>query len=520
MTDSTTTKAAADGYVRELGVLDSTMLVAGSMIGSGIFIVSADIARNVGSTGWLLLSWVVTGLLTIAAAMSFAELASRMPYAGGQYVFLRDLYSPLFGFLFGWAFFLVIQSGTIAAVAVGFAKYLGVLFPAISGTSWIIAPINLSEGYAISLSVQQLVGLVLIVFLTMINSKGIKFGKWIQNAFTSVKTLSLFALILVGLIWGWNSDVVHQNFSNLFASHGATPIKPDVFSAPTLSATDGFLGLLVAMCVAQVGSLFSSDAWNNITFAAGEVKNPSKTIPIALVLGTAIVTLLYVSANLAYAVTLPLEKIQNADQDRVATAALGVIFGDTGKIVMAIAIVISTFGCNNGLVLAGARVTHAMAGDGLFFEKAGKLNSNRVPSIALWLQCLWACLLVLPRIRMRDASGAPLLDANGQPQFGSLYSNLLDYVVFAVLIFYVLTVAGLFIARKRAAAKNEPAPPTKAWGYPIVPLLYILAATTILAALFIYKTNTSWPGLVIVLSGVPVFYLWKRSAGANAHRSA
>ena len=487
------------GFVRELGLFDSTMIVAGSMIGSGIFIVSADIARQVGSTGWLLTVWLVTGLLTVTAALSYGELAAMMPKAGGQYVYLRESYSPLWGFLYGWTLFLVIQTGSIAAVAVGFARYLGVLFPAISPTAWIIPPIDVSRSYAISLSWQQAIAILLIVVLTAINTRGVKLGKWIQNIFTSTKTLSLLALILVGVLLGRNATAIAANFGDLWTPRDITPIRPDLSFVPPAMATAGAFGLFIAFCVAQVGSLFSADAWNNITFTAGEVKNPRRNIPLSLALGTALVISLYLLANLAYLCTLTLTQIQNAPDDRVATAALETVFGPAGAVIMAVAIIISTFGCNNGLILAGARVYYAMACDGLFFRRTGRLNERHVPAGGLILQCLWASFLVLPRTR--------LVGADGAVTYGNLYGTLLDYVIFAVLIFYVLTIAGIFVLRRKRPDAERP---YRAFGYPVIPLLYMLAATTILVVLLFYKTETSWPGLVIVLTGIPVYLIWRR----------
>lgn len=505
--------AAATGFVRDLGLLDSTMIVAGSMIGSGIFIVSADIARQVGSAGWLILVWVVTGLLTIGAALSYGELAAMMPKAGGQYVYLREAYSPLWGFLYGWTLFLVIQTGTIAAVGVAFARFLGVLVPAISPTSWIVPPINLSDGYAISLSTQQLVAILLLIFLTVLNTRGIRLGKLIQNTFTTAKTLSLLALILLGIFVGANQEAISANFSDLWTPRGVSPIRPDISGIPAVAATAGAFGLLVAFCVAQVGSLFSSDAWNNITFTAGEVKDPKRNIPLSLVAGTSLVIALYVLANVAYLCVLPLEQIQNAPDDRVGTAALQAIFGPVGASIMAIAIIISTFGCNNGLILAGARVYYAMANDRLFFRSTGRLNPRHVPAWGLVLQCIWASLLVLPRTRLRDEAGAALLDpVSGEPRYGNLYGNLLDYVVFAVLIFYILTIAGIFVLRRKQPNAERP---YRAFGYPVIPLLYMLTAATILIVLLFYRTSTTWPGLLIVLTGIPVYLIWRR-AGSTA----
>jgi APA family basic amino acid/polyamine antiporter len=499
-------------FLQGLGLLDSTMLVAGSMIGSGIFIVSADIARQVGSAGWLLVVWLVTGAFTVSAALSYGELAAMMPRAGGQYVYLREAYSPLWGFLYGWTLFLVIQTGTIAAVAVAFARYFGVLAPSISPTTWIIPPINLSTNYAVSLSTQQFAAILIIVLLTFINTRGLHIGKLIQNVFTSAKTLSLIALIVIGVVLARNADAIRANFTDFWTPRGVTPIKPDWSSMSVVSAARGAFGLFVAFCVAQVGSLFSSDAWNNITFTAGEVKNPRRNIPLSLAAGTGLVTLLYLLANVAYLCLLPLDKIQNAPDDRVATAAIETVFSGGGAVIMAVAIMVSTFGCNNGLILAGARVYYAMARDGLFFRATGKLNDRHVPGFGLALQCVWTCLLVLPRTRLRDAAGAPKLDLlTGREQYGNLYSNLLDYVVFAVLIFYVLTIVGLFILRRKRPDAERP---YRAFGYPIVPALYIVVASAILLVLLLYKTQTTWPGLLIVLAGVPIYFLWKRRAAA------
>jgi APA family basic amino acid/polyamine antiporter len=485
------------------------MVVAGSMIGSGVFIVSADIARQVGSAGWLLVVWIASGALTVAAALAYGELAAMMPEAGGQYVFLREAYSPFWGFLYGWTLFLVIQTGTIAAVAVAFARFLGVLAPAVSPTNWVVAPIDLSASYAVSLSTQQLVGILMLVFLTWTNTRGLALARWIQNVFTSTKTLTVFGLIVVGLIVGANSGAIRANFGAAWVPHGAAAITPDLSFVPSVTAASGLFGLVVAFCVAQVGSLFSSDAWNNITFAAGEVKDPRRTLALAMAAGTGLVVTLYVLANVAYVVTLPIAAIQHAPDDRVATAALQTIFGGAGASIMAVAIVISTFGCNNGLILAGARVYWAMARDGLFFRATGGLNRNHVPAIGLVLQCVWASLLVLPRTRLRDAGGRLLRDAAGAPQYGNVYSNLLDYVVFAVLLFYILTIAAVFVLRR---TRPDAPRPYRAFGYPVVPALYIAAAATISAVLIVFKTQTTWPGLAIVLTGIPVYFAW-RAAG-------
>ena len=504
--------AAHDKFVRGLGLLDSTMLVAGSMIGSGIFIVSADIARLVGSSGWLLVVWAVTGVLTIIAALAYGELAAMMPRAGGQYVYLREAYGPLWGFLYGWTLFLIIQTGTIAAVAVAFARFLGVFTSVISPTNWIVPPIILSRNYAVSLSTQQLVAILIIVFLTIVNTRGVQLGKLIQNVFTSAKTLSLLALIALGIVVGRNADALTANFTHLWTPIGVSQIKSDLSLVASVSATGGALGMLIAVCVAQVGSLFSADAWNNVTFTAGEVRDPRRNLPLSLAMGTGLVITLYLLANVAYLCVLPLEKIQHAADDRVGTAAMAVMFGGAGAAIMAVAIMISTFGCCNGLILAGARVYYAMAQDGLFFRSTGRLNARHVPAMALVLQGVWTALLVLPRTRLRDPiTNAPVRDAAGVEQYGNLYGMLLDYVVFAVLIFYVLTIAGVFVLRRNRPQAERP---YRAFGYPLLPAFYIVAATVILLVLAVYRTQTSWPGLLLVLAGVPIYFLWRKSRPA------
>ena len=465
------------------------MLVAGSMIGSGIFIVSSIIARQVGSPGWLLVVWLVTGLLTLMAALSYGELAAMMPRAGGQYVYLREAFSPLWGFLYGWTLFLVIQTGTIAAVGVAFARFLGVLWPTIAEDHYLIAPVHLSTGYALSLSTAQVIAVALIALLTWTNTRGIDYGRIIQNVFTVAKTGALIALIGVGLALGWNADAVSANFGDMWTPRGQVDIVAG------LSAATAF-GLFVGLCVAQTGSLFSSDAWNNITFTAGEVKDPRRNLPLALALGTGLVTALYLLANVAYLVTLPLSAIQQAPSDRVATATLDTIVPGLGATLMAAAILISTFGCNNGLILAGARAYYAMARDGLFFKRVGELNSAKVPAAGLVLQGFWSVLLVLPRT-FDPATG----------RYGNLYGNLLDYVISAALIFYILTIAGIFRLR---ATRPDAERPYRAVGYPVVPALYIAGAATILLVLFAYRPSTTWPGLVIVLLGVPVYYAWRK----------
>ena len=477
------------GFVRGLGLLDSTMIVAGSMIGSGIFIVSADIAREVGAPGWLLVVWVVTGLLTVMAALSYGELAAMMPKAGGQYVYLRESFSPLWGFLYGWTLFLVIQTGTIAAVSVGFAKFLGVLWPSVSVEHYIINPIKITSGYAISLSWAQFIGVLMIALLTFMNTRGLKLGKLVQNVFTITKTGSLIALILLGVLIGWNADAVHINFGNFWHIGGKLQ---DVGRGLTAAVP---FGLFVGICVAQTNSLFSADAWNNITFTAGEVKDPKRNIPLSLAFGTFLVIALYLLANVAYLVTLPIETIKTVPADRVASATMDVIFPGRGAAIMAVAIMISTFGCNNGLILAGARAYYAMARDGLFFRRSGELNHKRVPAWGLIVQGIWAALLVLPRTVNKDGS------------FGSLYNDLLTYVISAALIFYILTILGIIVLRsKRPNAER----PYKALGYPIIPALYIIGAAVITIVLFIYQPAQTWPGLLIVAIGIPVYFIWRK----------
>src|SRR4029077_3544702 len=417
------------GFVRAIGLFDGTMIVVGSMIGSGIFIVAADISRVTGSPGGLLLTWIITGLLTISAALAYGELAAMFPHAGGQYVYLREAYSPLWGFLYGWTLFLVIQTGTIAAVAVAFARFLGVFTDAVSPTRWILPPIVLSQRYAVSLSTQQLVAIAIIIFLTIVNTRGLRLGKLIQNVFTSAKTLSLFALVVLGIFICRNSDALHANLASFCTPTAVPPITSELPFVGAVTATASALGMVIAICVGQVGSLFSADAWNNITFTAGEVREPRRNIPLSLLFGTGLVISLYLLANVAYLCVLPLDKIQHAPDDRVGTAAMQVMFGGAGAGIMAVAIMISTFGCCNGLILAGARVYYAMAQDGLFFKATARLNSKHVPAIALALQGIWTALLVLPRTRSVDP-------VSGAVTYGNLYSNLLDYIIFAALIFY------------------------------------------------------------------------------------
>jgi APA family basic amino acid/polyamine antiporter len=486
------------GFIRGLGLLDSTMIVAGSMIGSGIFIVSAEMSRQVGSPGWLLVAWVITGLLTVVGALSYGELAAMMPKAGGQYVYLREAFSPMWGFLYGWTLFMVIQTGTIAAVAVGFAKYLGIVWPgnAISETRYIVEPIRIGSGYAISLSTAQIVGVLLIVLLTWMNTRGLKLGKLVQNVFTVAKTGALIGLIVLGVIVGLGSAAAHANFGDFWTVRGKLQdVGPGGLTAVTT------FGLFVAICVSQTNSLFSADAWNNITFTAGEVKDPKRNIPLSLAFGTCLVIGLYLLANVAYLMTLPFETIQTVPSDRVASATADVIFPGYGAIVMAVAIMVSTFGCNNGLILAGARAYWAMARDGLFFKSSGQLNHKHVPAWGLVIQGIWAAALVLPR----TVTGVD--PVTGQAKYGSLYNDLLVYVISAALIFYILTIAGIFRLRSTRPGAERP---YRAFGYPIVPALYIIGAAVILGVLFVYQTATTWPGLIIIATGVPVYFIWRR----------
>jgi len=473
-------------FARGLGLFDCVMVVVGAMIGSGIFIVPAEIARQIGSAGWLLVAWGVAGMLTIAGALCYGELSAMMPQAGGMYVYLREAYSPLWGFLYGWTLFSVIETGTIAAVAVAFARFSGVLWPLISEDKYLIAPLRLSSHYALSLSTAQLLAIGVIALLTFSNTLGLRYGKLIQNVFTIAKTAALGGLIVLGILVGRNAAAVHANFGNAWHAHGVDSLGGGL-TAGSLT------GLLVALCLSQTGSLFSADSWHNIAFAAGEVKRPERNVTLAMVIGATVVIVLYVLANISYLVTLPLEAIQHAPADRVGTATLQAMFPGVGTSVMAAAIMVSTFGTINALTLTGARVYYAMARQRLFFPFAGKLNHTNVPASSLKLQGLWAALLVLPR----TYDPATL-------RWGNLYSNLLEYVISAALIFYVLTVAGVF----RLRVKRPDAPrPYRTIGYPVTPALYILVASAILAVLFAYRPATTWPGLMIVMLGIPIYWL-------------
>ena len=501
---------ASPKLVRGLSLLDATMIVVGSMIGSGIFITSAESSRLVGSPGWLLMAWALAGVLTITGALCCAELAAMWPRAGGQYVFLREAYGPSIGFLFGWGLFLIIQTGTIAAVAVAFANFTGVLTDLVSADRYlisprvIVSPFTIQQlsfnGYALSLSTQQLLAALMILFLTFINTRGLQTGKIIQNTFTFTKTAALFGLILIGLLVGWNHG------SAAFTSswwrpweNGWRPSASQVWFDPS---SQGLLVLALLMLLgrAMVGPLFAQSAWNNVTFTAGEVREPGKNLPRALLLGCGLVVTFYLLANLAYVVTLPLAGIQNAPQNRVATAVMQAVLGPSGTIVMALAIMVSTFGCNNGLILAGARVYYAMARDGLFFKRVDRVNAHHVPAVALIAQGLWASLLVLPRTVTTNSQ-------TGANTFGNVYTQLLEYIVSADLIFYVLMVGAVIVMRRKAPEIERP---YRTFGYPIVPLIYIALAGLFIIDLAILAPSTSGMGYLLVFTGVPIYFVWSR----------
>lgn len=492
----------APKLVRGLGLMDASMIVVGSMIGSGIFITSAESARLVGAPGWLLVAWALAGVLTITGALCCAELAAMMPRAGGQYVFLREAYGPAAGFLFGWSLLLVIQTGTIAAVAVAFARFMGVLAPQISESNYIIAPTHLFFGYAISLSTAQLVAILLILLLTIINTRGLKTGKLIQNTFTFTKTAALVGLILVGLFLGWNSQ------SAAYTSDWWNPLangwNPAV-AQPGLAAT-GTPALLMLLGLAMVGPLFAQSAWNNVTFTGSEVRDPGRNLPRALLIGCGIVVTLYLLANFAYTVTLPLGTIQKP-MNSVATATMQAVFNRPGTIIMAVAIMISTFGCNNGLILAGARVYYAMARDNLFFKRVSFLNQRHVPAIALVMQGIWAAFLTLPRTVLTTTDARTGV---ASVSYGNVYTQLLEYIVSADLIFYALMVGAVMVMRRKAPQNERP---YKTFGYPVVPLIYILLALLLVIDLAYLKPTTSGIGYLLVLTGIPVFLIWRKSAG-------
>jgi APA family basic amino acid/polyamine antiporter len=456
-------------FKQSFSLLDATMVVAGSMIGSGIFLVSADMTRTVGSAGWLILLWVLTGVLTLIAALSYGELSAMFPKAGGQYVYLKEAYNPLVGFLFGWSFFAVIQTGTIAAVGVAFSKFAAYIFPALSENNFIA-----DLGF-LKISAAQITSIFIIILLTSINTMGVKEGKFIQTLFTLIKLAALLGLIFFGFAAA-NKTTWNANWATGF-SFGKMDGN---FLLPYTG-----MAALGAISGAMVGSLFSSDSWNNVTFIANEIKNPKRNIGLSLFLGTLIVTIIYTATNLMYLAVMPLQGIAHAENDRVGVEAAKIIFGSEGTKIIAVMLMISTFGCNNGLILSGARVYYTMAKDGLFFKQVGRLNRNSVPARGLWIQGLWASVLCL--------SGK--------------YGDLLDYIIFTVLIFYILTIIGIFILRKK---RPEIPRPYKAFGYPVLPMLYIIAASVICISLLIYKPKFTFPGLGIVLLGIPIYYfVWK-----------
>jgi basic amino acid/polyamine antiporter, APA family len=496
--------------VKELGLTSATMLVMGSMIGSGIFIVSAEIAREVDSPALLIGAWLVTGFMTIAAALSYGELAAMMPRAGGQYVYLREALGPLWGFLYGWTLFLVIQTGTIAAVGVAFGKFLGVFFPAISSSHWIlhlwkVPPIPIGPmvlgNMDVGLNTQNLAAILLVIFLSVVNIFGVKTGAMIQNVFTVAKVSALLGLAFLGFALGRNAQAIAANFgANFWRNAGLSAghaVQVGV-GGPVV-----MVGALTILAVAQVGSLFSSDAWNNVTFTAGEIKNPSRNLPLSLAMGTGVVIALYIACNFIYLMALPLDGsasaatilgrgIKYASEERVGTAVMTQMFGGAGGLLMAGAILISSFGCNNGLILSGARVYYAMAKDGLFFRSVAKLHPTyKTPAVSLMVQMVWTCVLCI--------SGS--------------YGQLLDYIIFAVLVFYMLTIVGLFVLRRTHPNAERP---YRAVGYPVLPAIYIVMALFIDVILLRYKPQYTWPGLIVVLVGIPVYYAWSRSATPNA----
>lgn len=479
---------------RVLGLTDATLLVAGSMIGSGIFLVSADMARDLGASGWLLLAWLVTGVITMAAALSYGELAGMMPEAGGQYVYIRRAFGRLTAFLYGWTVFSVIQTGVIAAVAMAFANYASELVPVFSQKN-----VLFSAG-SFSITARHVVAVLLIVFLTFVNSRGVEGGSLVQRIFTSAKLLALFALIVLGIGIGIGSGTLEANFTDMWSAAQTTQ---DVDSKVWSTTVLGGLSLLAVFGTTMINSLFSSDAWNNVTFIAGEIKEPQRNIPRSLMLGTTIVTVLYILANVAYLCLLPLKGspdgadavargMQFATEGRVGTAAATVIFGNVATTIMAVLIMISTFGCNNGIILAGARLFYAMGQDKLFFARAATLNSKGVPAFALWIQCIWASGLC----------------------FSGSYSDLLTYATFASLLFYMVTIAGIFVLRRR---EPDAPRPYRALGYPWLPAFYILAAAAICIDLLIFQPRNTVGGLIIVAIGLPLYFIASRNSKEKAH---
>ena len=493
--------------VKGLGLTSATMLVMGSMIGSGIFIVSAEIGREVNSPALLIAAWLVTGFMTVVGALSYGELAAMMPRAGGQYVYLREALGPLWGFLYGWTLFLVIQTGTIAAVGVAFGKFLGIFVPSISSSNWIlhfwkVPPIRIGPmvlgNMDVGLNTQNMVAILIVVALSIINIFGVKIGALIQNIFTFAKVSALLGLIFLGVFIGRNAQAIAMNFGDFWRNAGLSAqhaVQVGVGGPMVM------VGTLTILAVAQVGSLFSADAWNNVTFTAGEVKNPSRNLPLSLAMGTGVVIALYIACNFIFMFALPLDGVASgatifergikfAAEDRVGTAVMSQMFGTAGGALMAAAIMLSSFGCDNGLILAGARVYYAMAKDGLFFKSVAKLHPTyKTPAVSLMVQMVWTCVLCI--------SGS--------------YGQLLDYIIFAVLVFYILTIFGLFVLRRTHPNAERP---YRAIGYPVLPAIYIVMALFIDVVLLRYKPQYTWPGLIVVLMGIPVYYLWSRRSNA------
>jgi basic amino acid/polyamine antiporter, APA family len=492
------TNASAPPLERRLNLVDATMIVMGSMIGSGIFITSAESARLIGAPGWLLLAWSVAGLLTITGALCCSELATMMPRAGGVYVFLREAYGPSLGFLYGWTLFLVVQTGTIAAVAVAFAKFVGVFVSAVSPDHYLIAPIAIGQRYAVSLSSEQLVAVLLILLLTWTNTRGLEVGRIVQNTFTLTKSAALLGVVIVGLIFGWSATSAARS-SDWWNSAGngwsASTAQPGL-------ALAGGIALVVLFGKAMVGPVFAQTAWTNVTFLGSEVRDPGRNLARALLYGCGITVALYVLANLAYVAVLPFDGVEHAPQNRVAVAMMNSVFGRPGALGMAAAIMISTFGCNNGLILAGARVYYAMARDGLFFHRIGTTNNYHVPAAALVAQGIWTALLTLPRTVTTNAT-------SGITSYGNVYTQLLEYIVSADLIFYVLLAAAVIVLRKKSPAAERP---YQMWGYPLVPIISILIALLLTLDLAWLAPTTSGIGIIIVLTGLPIYFLWRRAA--------
>src|SRR2546425_1740980 len=487
------------GLVRALGPIDATMIVIGSMVGSGIFITSAESSRLSGAPGWLLFAWAIAGLLTITGALCCSELATMMPRAGGVYVFLREAYGHSIGFLYGWTLFLVIQTGTIAAVAIAFAKFLGVFVRSVSPDNYLVAPISFG-GYAISLSTEQLVAIALIALLTWTNTRGLEVGKIIQNTFTFVKTAALAAVVVIGLSLGWNAN--SAALRSAWWDSWANGWDPQV-AQPGLKVVGG-LALALRLGRPMAGPRVPQTAWTNVTFVGSEVRDPGKNLVRALVVGCGIVVVLYLLANLAYLAVLPLTEIEHAPQNRVAVAMLNAVFGHPGAMCMAAAIMISTFGCDNGLILSGARVYYAMARDRLFFQRVATTNRFRVPAAALVAQAIWTAFLTLPRTVTINA-------ATHEANFGNVYNQLLEYIVPADLLFYVLMIAALMVLRRKRPDAERP---YRTWGYPLVPIISILVAGLLTIDLAFLAPATSGIGMLIVLTGVPVYFFWRKRAAA------